>query len=491
MVVPVTSTHEEVTMSGPATAGVSRHDDQRTARRIAESALARDGGVQTNQQVRDWLAGRRQAQTQNVTRIPFAQLRGWQFRPADGNLVHRTGQFFSVQGLEVSTDAGPVQHWMQPIVNQPEVGTLGIAVREIDGLLHCLMQAKSEPGNINDVQLAPTVQATKSNYNRVHGGREVPYLGLFRDPPPGRVLADVLQSEQGAWFYHKRNRNIIVEVDGEVEEHADFCWLTLGQLHELLMVDNLVSMDARTVLACMPHATGPAGPTVGTDLADTIARSADATQGSLHSTAEILSWITTRRAQHELTTSLMPLRDVEGWHRSDDAISHERGVHFSVVAVNVDTNSREVGSWTQPLIQPHGTGVIALFVQRFGGVLHALVNARVEPGHLGAVELAPTVQYTPENYAHLPPEGQPPFVDLLHRRRAEQVLFDVELAEEGGRFLHAQNRYLVVELDEDLPPYARPDFRWMTLHQLTGLLQHSHYVNVQSRTLVACLRGLR
>jgi oxidase EvaA len=36
-----------------------------------------------------------------------------------------------------------------------------------------------------------------------------------------------------------------------------------------------------------------------------------------------------------------------------------------------------------------------------------------------------------------------------------------------------------------------PDYRWLTLHQLAGLLQHSHYVNVQARTLVACLQGLR
>lgn len=478
-------------MAGSATAAVLRYDDHRIGHRLAESALAYDGGVMTNQQVLEWLAQRRRAQIQVVSRIPFTELRDWRFRPADGNLVHRSGRFFSVEGLGVATDAGPVREWMQPIVNQPEIGILGIAVREIDGVLHCLMQAKAEPGNINGVQLSPTVQATKSNYNRVHGGREVPYLELFRDAPPQAVVADVLQSEQGAWFYRKRNRNIIVEVDGEVEADEDFCWLTLGQLHQLLMVDNLVSMDARTVLACLPRNGGAATPRAATELAETIARSADAGQGSMHSTAEILSWITTRRAQHGLSTTLMPLHDVQGWQRGDDAISHDRGAYFSVVAVSVEANSREVGSWAQPLIQPHGVGVIALLVKRFGGVLHALINARVEPGYLDAVELAPTVQYTPENYAHLPPDAQPPFVDVVRRRRPDQVLFDVELAEEGGRFLHAQCRYLVIEVDEEVPRNTRPDFRWMTLHQLTDLLQHSHYLNVQARTLVACLRGLR
>ena len=39
-----------------------------------------------------------------------------------------------------------------------------------------------EPGNINKVQLSPTVQATKSNYTRVHGGKAIKYLNFFKNP---------------------------------------------------------------------------------------------------------------------------------------------------------------------------------------------------------------------------------------------------------------------------------------------------------------------
>jgi len=169
------------------------------------------------------------------------------------------------------------------------------------------------------------------------------------------------------------------------------------------------------------------------------------------------------------------------------AISHELGLHFSVVAVDVRADSREVGSWTQPLLEPHGVGVIALLVRRIGGVLHALVNARVEPGYLDAVELAPTVQCTPDNYTSLDP---PPLLDLVLGRRPEQVLFDAELSEEGGRFHHARGRYLIIEVDDE-PAAGRDGFRWLTVHQLTGLLRHSHYLNIEARTLVACLRSLR
>ena len=88
------------------------------------------------------------------------------------------------------------------------------------------MQAKIEPGNINAVQLSPTLQATKSNYTQVHKGNLPNYLEYFLDDRTDvTVLLDQLQSEQGARFFKKRNRNIIIEVTSDIEVKEDFCWL--------------------------------------------------------------------------------------------------------------------------------------------------------------------------------------------------------------------------------------------------------------------------
>lgn len=464
-----------------------RLPDPLLAKRIDESAMSRDSTVLPTARFGDWLAERRRVQWQEVRRLPLADLRGWRFEPDTGNLVHASGRFFAVEGLAVRTDAGPVRRWSQPIVNQPEIGVLGIAVREIDGVLHCLMQAKVEPGNINGVQLSPTVQATKSNYTGVHGGAAVPYLEHFRDTEPSAVLADVLQSEQGSWFFRKRNRNMVVEVGPEVEAVDGFCWLTLGQVLDLLRVDNLVSMDARTVLSCVPLGSGGAR-RADDDFASVLTLSGDPAAGGLHTTTEVLSWITDMQARREVDARRVPLNEVDGWSRGDWAISHEKGRYFSVIGVDVEAAGREVAAWRQPLIRPHGTGVAALLVRRFGGVLHALLNARVEAGYLDVVELAPTVQCTPSNYVDLPPGSLPPFLDVA---RAGRVRFDTELSEEGGRFHHARTRYSIVEVGPGVADTEPPDYRWLTLHQLAGLLQHSHYVNVQARTLVACLQGLR
>ncbi|MGH3939765.1 MAG: NDP-hexose 2,3-dehydratase family protein [Pseudonocardiaceae bacterium] len=469
---------------------LSRHKDQATSLRIARSVSAMETRLTRPADDERWFKEFGDRFHHHVERIPLTALDGWSSHPETGNIRHHSGKFFTVEGLDVHIPEGPVTSWSQPIINQSEIGILGILVREFEGVLHCMMQAKFEPGNVNGLQLSPTVQATRSNYTGVHRGRAVPYLEYFGDTSRHRVIADVRQSEQGSWFHRKRNRNMVVEASGDVEILDGFCWLTLGQVHRLLAVDDLVNADARTVLSCLPFA-GANLETVldphGDRFRAALIRSCTGDDSSLHDLDEILSWITEARTRTEVHTRRIPLREVRGWHRTEEAITHESGRYFGVIGVNVHAESREVGRWSQPMIEPYGIGIIAFLVREIAGTLHALMHVRVEPGYVDVVELAPTVQCTPQNYEHLPAAAQPLFLGEVLRARPDQIRFDSVLSEEGGRFYHARNRHLVIETDTDVD---HPDFRWMTLHQLVELLRHSHYLNVQARSLIACVHSL-
>ncbi|MFG2895037.1 NDP-hexose 2,3-dehydratase family protein [Streptomyces sp. NPDC048248] len=448
------------------------------AHRVARSALAADSSTAPLPDFHGWFDERNRADTSRIERIPFASLRGWNFQSGTGNLVHDSGRFFSIEGLDIRMPGRAVDAWTQPILHQPEVGILGIIAKEFNGILHFLMQAKMEPGNCNGLQLSPTVQATRSNYTRVHKGAAVPYVEYFQRLGQYRILADVRQSEQGCWFYRKRNRNVVIEVHEDIEVLDGFRWLTLGQLHQLLAVDDLVNMDSRSVLACLPFPFHGAG-----------------TSGAGHHSAligtDLLSWITEARTRCDPRVERLPLDRVRHWQRSADRISHESGRFFSVIAVDVQAGGREVRSWSQPMIEPHGTGVSALLTRRVDGVLRALVHARPEPGCTDALELAPTVQCTPANYTHLPAAARPPLLDQVIEAAPEQVLFDSVLSEEGGRFYHARNRYLVLDADPDLSNVdLGPDYRWVPVPELIGLIRHSHYLNIEARTLITCLQSL-
>ncbi|MEU5958567.1 NDP-hexose 2,3-dehydratase family protein [Streptomyces sp. NPDC047525] len=401
--------------------------------------------------------------------VPLDRLTGWRFDENTGFIAHESGRYFSVEGLQVDTQSPPAG-WGQPIINQPETGILGFLVKKSDGILRFLTQLKAEPGNRNGLQLSPTVQATKSNYTGVHGGRHVPYLEYFQDPARRRVIADVRQSEQGSRFLRKRNRNMIVETQESVEARDGFVWLTLGQLHELLAIDDLVNMDTRSVLACLPFEDRAPSP-----------------GNELHPLEDVLSWITEARTRSDMRVRSVRLDALEDWEFTGGSIGHRTGRHFDVIGVRVEAVGREVGLWCQPMIQNRAPGLLALLVTRVHGLLHVLMQVRTEPGLVDAAELAPTVQCTPDDFDPLPPGERPLFLDLVQNARADRIWFDTTLSDEGGRFYHSGSRHLVVETGWLPEP---PEFRWLTLGQLEELTRHSHYLNMQARSALACLRSL-
>ena len=473
------------------------------------SALTVSNSRMRSQDFMQWLEDRRRAHQFKVREIPFDELQDWGFEQSTGNLVHASGKFFSIEGIWVSTNFGPVRQWSQPIIVQPETGILGILAERFDGILHFLMQAKMEPGNIDSVQLAPTVQATRSNFTRVHRGKTPPYLDYFLDLTESRVLVDVLQSEQGARFLRKRNRNIIVETAAEVPVLDDYCWLTLGQIGQLARQDNIVNMDARTVLSCIPLAAPELQGVAAGDLCSEVARltsaGPDMRLGSLegfaadrlaslagpersaHSLDEILQWLTQLKCRYELEVERIPLKFVQNWRRTDMQIEHEDGNFFAVIAASVEADNREVTRWTQPLVKPCQEGIVAYLVKKIDGVLHFLVQAKVEPGNFDVVEIAPTVQCITGSYQRVEPSERPPFVEYVLNAPSGQVRYSALQSEEGGRFFREQNRNIVVEVDEGFPLDVPDNYLWVTERQLRQLVKFNNYVNVEGRCLLSCL----
>ena len=228
-------------------------EDVARERSFLQSSLVAESATFDNSDFHEWFQYRARASEFSVRRIAFGELKQWQFEPRTSDLVHASGKFFRIEGLRVETNFEDAVAWDQPIINQPEVGILGILSKRFDGVRHFLMQAKAEPGNLNTVQLSPTVQATRSNYSLVHGGRLPDYLEHFLKVPADRLLVDQLQTEQGSRFLQKQNRNMIVDIDQDVPVLDDFRWLTLGEIKRLQKIENFVNMDARSVISCVPY----------------------------------------------------------------------------------------------------------------------------------------------------------------------------------------------------------------------------------------------
>ena len=455
------------------------------------SALTIENPFIETEEALEWLKQENDRVKVKIEEVKFSDMPDWYFEESTGNLRHISGKFFSIEGIDVKTNWGKVSEWTQPIINQPEVGYLGIITKKFDGILYFLMQAKIEPGNINYVQLSPTIQATRSNYSQVHKGKRPLYLEYFNGEKKSRVLLDQLQSEQGARFLKKRNRNIIIEVEDDIEVYENFRWLTLGQLKKMMMQDNVVNMDTRTVISCIPFDVENFESTMENNFGKELLKSFIDKENFLNETDEIISWITKIKSKYDLDVRQIPLKDVKRWHKDEYSIYHEDRKYFSVIAVNVHIDNREVKSWSQPLIKSAQEGIIAFLTKKINGVYHFLVQAKLEAGNFDIIELAPTLQCLTGNYRKGLNEYEPEFLNYVLNVKPEQILYSTYQSEEGGRFYREQNKNLIIEVDENFPVQVPENFIWMTLNQIQVFLKFNNYLNIEARSLISSARFIK
>ncbi len=454
---------------------------------MIRSLIAQDNPFNTTEELLQWIKRRNEEIKVSIEPADLKCMDQW-YMDDDGCLRHRSGKFFSIEGVHVETDFGPRREWDQPLINQAEIGYIGIIAKEMDGVMYFLMQSKVEPGNVNHVQISPTLQATYSNCIRVHNGKQPNYLDYFLNVRPDHIILDQLQSEQGSRFIRKRNRNIIIKVDDDIEVKEDFRWMTLAQLKSLIRHDNLINMDTRTALSGIRYANymdNNADWEAFSPLGRDLILSANAPHG-LHSLDDLLFLLTRLKVKYTLKVTPKPVNKLEEWNIYNDRIARADNQYFQIIGRKVSISNREVLSWYQPLLQPMEKGICAFIIKKIKGIVHFLVQAKVECGNFDTAEFAPTVQCSAENTTD--PYRQPLFLDYVKNADSKQIIYDTLQSEEGGRFYREQNRNMIVVAGEDFDTEDIPDnFTWMTLYQINELLRYNNIFNIQARSLLAAL----
>lgn len=447
-----------------------------------KSLLSQENSFNDFTEIQNWLNQKNTSSSFLINEIPFQELKDWHFSEKDHNLVHHKNAFFSVKGVAVKTNFGDKKHWEQAIIHQPEIGILGILVKQIDGVLYFLMQAKFEPGNINHFQLAPTFQATKSNYTQAHEGRLPDYAEYFLgNQAKHKVIYDQLQSEQNARFYQKKNRNTIIEITEDIKLKENFKWMTLAQIKVFLEEDNVVNMDARSVLACIPHEEildqeSKVFGAFGKHLLNSLFQ----VENSIKSISELKNWLSEQKKKVQFEIRFKDLWQLDNWVKDDFSISDKEKQYFKVLALDIEIESREKMKWNQPIIQSFSEGLMVFILKKINGVFHFLVQAKFELGVLDKLELAPSIHCSKI-------QKNIPFVEVLLSKHII-VHHDSMQSEEGGRFYKEQNRNMILEVSEDFSNEIPENYCWMTFAQITQLMKNPTIFNMQARSLLSLLR---
>lgn len=443
--------------------------------RRSEQSLHDDQAVAT------WVAKWRSMPLLQARPTRLDQLEGWHIDPASGNIAHDSGRFFTVTGIHARHRVMQLEsEWDQPIIDQPEVGILGILAHSIDGVLHFCLQAKEEPGNIGGMQLSPTVQATYSNYTGAHGGTAPPFIASFLDPPAERIIFARLQSEDGGRFLYKSNRNMVVllPTDAPTALPEGFIWLNLRQIANLLRQDNLVHAATRSILAALLCCGDE----------DWLAAASDGRPTENGTLADTLLWFDSRKAQNHFMLRRTGINTLREWRIDNNGfLSHREERFFRIIGLNVSGAAREVATWSQPILCNPEHGIVGLLRRTSGGRRFFLMQVKAEVGNRNIVQLAPSVQFTPGNYTHNPRLPKPFLFDLFSEPDRLPVLWENLQAEEGARFYQECHHHRILQLPEGCELELPPDFRWLSEEEVRFFLHFGDLVNSCARSILACL----
>jgi len=436
-----------------------------------------------------WVQERNQNSHVSIVKNRLSDSAQWFYDRESGFIHNRNNSFFQVSGLQVLKDGKVVAE--QPILLQREIGYLGILCQKRGGVLYFLMQTKIEPGNVNCVQISPTIQATKSNFTQKHGGRKPAYLDYFLNAERYEVVVDQIQSEQSSRFWGKRNRNIIVYLPEteQVELLANFRWMTLRQLKKLMKQENLVNMDTRTVLSCIPFtmteiSTEELAQIEGCFQDHALYRSIfEKPKQSILS--QMYHYVNNAKMFADTQKKLVPLHQLSHWEMRDEGIFCKEPYPFQVVYCNIAIEGREVTEWTQPLFEACGMAQFGLFTTVQDGVRKFLVRGLSEIGCFDEMEFAPTVQLE----AGFDESNLNDIEKLFQKQYNEKsgVLYDAILSEEGGRFYHEQNYNRILEIAAEELGELPEGYFWVDYYTLNTLNQVNNCLNIQLRNLLSLL----
>lgn len=388
-------------------------------------------------------------------------LNNWYF--SKDSIFHESKKFFKIIGIDVKSNLIG-KNWDQPIIVQNELGILGIIKDKKKE--RYLLQAKVEPGNKNKLQLSPTVQATKSNYTRIHGGKKIPFLSFFINKKKNFIS----QSEQGYRYLFKFNYNSLVETTKSIKIFDNFYWFNKNDLTKLVKIKSILNMDTISVFSTFILKNKIDFPLINMQ--------------------KINKWIKIKDKAFNLKIKIKPLANLKNWIVKNDSISHKKNKHFSVIGININANKREVKVWDQPIIKGKEMAFAGFLIKEFNKTNHYLCRYNKKPG-LNKSTLSCSVNTSDlKNYNssnNLENFEKKILKDFfLNKKRKLKSIYDNILSDEGGRFFNCEIRYKALQLNNNTKIKIPHNYIWISQNQMIEMISKKR-IDIEARLLFGCI----
>ena len=403
----------------------------------------------------DWLKSQKKSNKIRIKKKKINLLRDWIFK--DNIIFHKSKNFFSIKAFLFQQKN---KKRFQPLILQKEHGILGIIKQNKKGKDYYLLQSKIEPGNINGIQISPTVQATKSNYLRKHGGKKTLFLNYFlKQQKKIKIVSKIKLSEQGSRFLNKKNWNILLETDKiNIPLKKNYCWLTKENIRYLINKKNMLNMDTISVLSSA----------IKKNLNENLITSNNNLKNRLNQFDKNI----------KSTRKIISFDSLKGWKIKKNSISDIKNKYFSIFFIDVIANLREVNKWEQPILSDHSSSLNGFLVSKINNTKHYLLKIINEPGFDQS-------KYTSTIFEKNFNLNSRKNIKFLSFFKKNNCLMNLVNSDEGGRFLNNQTRNLINEIKDYKKINLNKNFIWASHNQVIDLIKQNK-ITIEARNLFAC-----
>ena len=408
-----------------------------------------------------WFSSQRKKQKINIKVKKLNKLINWNKNKK--HIAHNSKKFFKIVAIDVKSNLIG-KNWDQPIIIQNEMGILGILKNSRENKY--LLQAKVEPGNKNKLQLSPTVQATKSNYQRVHGGKKIPYLNYFLKNSKNFVA----QSEQGYRYLYKSNYNSLINIKKKVKILNNYFWLNRKDIKELVKKRSVLNMDTISVFSTFLEKEKKDNP--------------------LNSQNKIHKWISNKDKFYRLKTKIKPLYSLQDWKVTNEKIIHKRNNHFSVIGINIKSNKREIKEWDQPIIKGKKLAFVGFIMCQYNNTNHYLCRYNKKPGLKNSTLSCSINTSDINNYQKIDTLSlfQKKLLNILLKKKNKKIkiVYDNILSDEGGRFYKCEIKYKAILVNKNFNIKLPEDYIWISQNQMIKMIKRKK-IDIEARLLFGCI----
>ena len=403
----------------------------------------------------NWIKKQKKISDMVVSKVDINDTNGWILNSK--KIYNKKKNFFSI--LPFSFNINKKKFWNQPLIVQKEVGILGILKKRYKSTDYYLLQAKIEPGNTDNIQLSPTVQATKSNYLRKHGGKKTKFLEYFvKKKPKAKIISNLKLSEQGTRYVGKHNKNILIDVNKiKLQKYSNFIWLTKKNLIYLLNKRNLLNMDTISVLSSSIKQNKLDNP--------------------LNSLNIILKQFNIFKKKFIISKKQIYFNKLKNWKIKKDRIFDLKNNFFSILFIKIKTNSREIESWHQPIISDHSKSFNGFLVKVQNNTVHYLLQITQEPG-FNSPKFTTTVNVKNFNFK------KNRNIKYMNHFKKNNFKLDVINSDEGGRFFKNESRNIICVLKKQININSSKNYIWASHNQVINLINQNK-LSIEARNLFA------